>query len=301
MKQQKIFKYFLIQILSLSIASSIPTNGVFAQANNTESSNGKEDEMIPREIVERLMGNRGITGSKTKILLGKLPESISEELLLPPNTKVLVATVSGEYFYRVEVDVPQSPQQVESFYQQKLQSAGWKRQQVPDTEVGFLSSNYITNKNLGFCKTKRGPALNLRISQAPTNPTAMGIDYIADGDHYSCRFQESPFDIVPIPPLRAPANTNVSPKIPRGWSSEGRNSQATLESQLSLEQLSKHYGQQMEKESWTKISDAKNDQSLWSMWTFKDKENISWQGIMSLKASGDKPNQYSANLLILKE
>lgn len=300
MNNQHVFKYCLIQILSLILASSIPTHVAFAQTNNTETSNVKENEMIPRTIVERLLENQGFM-AETKILLGKLPKRISGELLLPPNTKVLATTVSGESFYRIEVDVPQSPQQVESFYQQKLQGAGWKRQQVPDTEVGFLSSNSIPKKNLGFCKTLRGPALTLRISQVPSNSTAIGINYVTDEDNFSCRFQESPFDIVPIPPLKAPANTKVSRKIPRGWTSGSRSSQATLESQLSSEQLNKHYAQQMEKEGWTKISDAHNDQSLWSIWTFKDKENISWQGIMNLKPTKDRPNRYSANLLIIKE
>ncbi len=48
----------------------------------------------------------------------------------------------------------------------------------------------------------------------------------------------------------------------------------------------------MQEAGWTKIADADNNQAAFSMWFLKDKDNFSWQGMMSIKPFEDKIGEY---------
>ena len=156
---------------------------------------------------------------------------------------------------------------------------------------------------MSFCKSEKGPLLQLNINQSENNLTEVGVSLNTDESNSSCRYLIGglPFSFVKTPTLRPPANTKVTPKQIGGFSSEMSNSMANLESQLNIQQLNQHYISQMQEAGWTKMANAQNNQAAFSMWSLKDKDNISWQGMMSIKPVEGELEQYLANLVVMQE
>ena len=271
---------------------------------NAETPNN-EDEMIPRGVVERLLrlNIADFMGVEKQLILGKLPDNLPLEIPQPANAQVVATIQRGKDNYQIELDVPQSAAQVESFYENQLKQKGWKQQKQASPQQAFATTANQSNKSSSYCESAKGPSINLSISQSEKTSTSVSIGLSTNKNNHFCRYLSggSPFDIVEVPSLKPPENTKVIPNPMRTFSSEFSNSKATLESQLNIEQLKQHYINQMQQAGWTKTTDAKNTQNNLSIWTFKGQEDVSWEGIMRIKPVEGKSGQYSANLMILQE
>ncbi|NJM20047.1 MAG: hypothetical protein HC907_15765 [Richelia sp. SM1_7_0] len=297
MNQLHSLKLFAL-LLILKSTILLPTPTAVAETPN-------DDEMIPRGVVERLLRLNipDFMGVEKELLIGKLPGNLPVEIPQPTNTQIIGTIQRGKDNYQIELDIPQPATQVESFYQSQLTSKGWKQQKQPSPQQAFATTANQSNQNIGYCKSEKGPSINLSISQSEKTSTAVSIGLSTDKNNYFCRYLSggSPFDIVEVPSLKPPENTKVIPNPMRTFSSEMSNSIATLESQLNLEQLNQHYINQMQQAGWTKTADAKDAQINLSTWTLKSKEDVTWEGIMRIKPVEGKSGQYSANLMILPD
>jgi hypothetical protein len=297
MNQLHALKLFAL-LLILKSTILIPTPTAVAETPN-------DDEMIPRGIVERLLRLNipDFMGVEKQLLIGKLPDNLPVEIPQPANTQVVGTVQRGKDNYQIELNVPQSADQVESFYEKQLIQQGWKQQKQPSPQQAFATSANESKKNMSYCKSEKGPSLNLNVSQSDNNDTAVSIGLDNDTNYSFCRYLSGslPFEILEVPSLKPPENTKVIPNPMRTFSSEMSDSKATLESQLNLEKLSQHYINQMQQAGWTKTTDAKDAEINLSIWTFKGEGDVTWQGIMRIKPVKGKSGNYSANLLILQD
>ena len=297
MKKLQSLKLFAL-LLTLNSTILIPSAIATAETPNND------DEMISRGIVERLLRLNipDFMGVEKKLFIGKLPDNLPVEVPQPGNSQVVGTIQRGKDNYQIELDVPQSAAQVESFYENQLTQKGWKQQKQPSPQQAFAITANQSNKSSSYCESAKGPSINLSISQLEKTSTSVSIGLSTNKNNHFCRYLSggSPFDIVEVPSLKPPENTKVIPNPMRTFGSEISNSKATLESQLNIEQLKQHYINQMQQAGWTKTADAKNTQTNLSVWTFKGQENI-WEGIMRIKPVEGKSGQYSANLMILQE
>lgn len=263
------------------------------------------NEMIPRGVVERLLRlNRpDFMGVEKQLVIGELPTNLPVEIPQPTNTEVVGTIQRGKDNYQIELNVSESVARVESFYQQQLTKAGWKKQKKPSPKQAFAISANQKNENLSYCKSNKGPAIDLMVSQSDNNSTAVSISLDTNENHSFCRYLAGgfPFDVVEVPILKPPKATKVIPEPMRSFSSEMSNSTVTLESELNLEQLNTHYMNEMQQAGWGKTADSKNNQINLTVWTFKGEKNSNWQGIMRIKPMENQSGRYSANLIILQD
>ena len=298
MKKLQSLKLFAL-LLTLNSTILIPSAIATAETPNND------DEMISRGIVERLLRLNipDFMGVEKKLFIGKLPDNLSVDIPQPANSQVVGTIQRGRDNYQIELDVPQSAAQIESFYENQLKQKGWKQQKRPSPQQVFATSASQANKSIGYCESEKGPSINLSISQLEKASTAVCIGLSTDKNNHFCRYisGNSPFDIVEVPTLKPPENTKVIPDPMRTFSSEISNSKVTLESQLNIEQLNQHYTNEMQQAGWTKTADAKDTRNNLTIWRFKGKEDVSWEGIMRIKPVEGKSGQYSANLMILQE
>lgn len=272
------------------LAIAIPSRVAVAEPANNDN------EMISTKVVERLLRLNRMDfyiGRKSQVLIGKLPDDLQVEIPQPSDADIVGSIKKGEDFYEIALDVPAAATQVKSFYETQLNQKGWKQQEDMSPKRAFATSATQIDENLSYCKSNKGPLLQLNINQPENNPTEVSISLNTDETNSSCRYLIGglPFSFAKTPILKPPANTKVTPKQVGGFSSEMSNSMANLESQLNLEQLNKHYISQMQQAGWTKMADAQNNQAAFSMWLLKDKDNISWQGMMSIKPIEGKSEQ----------
>ncbi|MBE9215599.1 hypothetical protein IQ247_23515 [Plectonema cf. radiosum LEGE 06105] len=293
-------KLILFSLFLLNLAILIPSYVTVAQPANNQ------DEMIPRKIVERLLRLNRVDyyrGGRSQLLIGKVPDNLPVEIPQPAQAEILGSIKRSEDYYEIALDIPQSATQVKSFYENQLTQKGWKQQEDMSPKRAFATSITQIDENLNYCKSEKGPALQLNLNQSEDTFTEVSISLNTNQSDSTCRYliRGLPFSFTKTPILKPPANTTVIPKPIGGFSSEFSNSMATLESQLTLEQLHQHYMNQMQQAGWQKIADTKNIQTTLSMWSLKDKDNNNWQGIMTIKPIEGNQKQYLANLIIMQD
>lgn len=286
--------------LIILLAVVIPTRVAVAELSNND------DKMISTKVLERLLRLNRVDffrGRKSQVFIGKLPDDLSTEIPQPSEAEIVGSIKRGEDIYEIALDIPVAATQVKSFYETQLVQKGWKQQEDMSPKRAFVTSATEFEENLSFCKSEKGPLLQVNINQPENTSTEVGMSLNTNESDSSCRFlvKGLSFSFAKTPILKPPANTKVTPKQVGGFSSEMSSSMANLESQLNLQQLNQHYIIQMQQAGWIKMADAQNNQAAFSMWSLKDKNNISWQGMMSIKPIEGKPEQYLANLILLQE
>ena len=299
MNKLNLLTLFLLPLFIL-LAIAIPTRVAVAETANNDN------EMIPTKVAERLLRLNRVDfyrGRKSQIVIGKLPDDLQIEIPQPSKAEIVGSIKRGEDIYEIALDVPVAVPQVKSFYENQLIEKEWKQQEDMSPKRAFATSAAQFEENLSFCKSEKGPLLQLNINQSENNLTEVSISLNTDESNSGCRYLIGglPFSFAKTPTLRPPANTKVTPKQIGGFSSEMSNSMANLESQLNIQQLNQHYISQMQEAGWTKMANAQNNQAAFSMWSLKDKDNISWQGMMSIKPVEGELEQYLANLVVMQE
>lgn len=293
MNKLKSLKLFLL----LLIVKSTVTISTTVAVAETKNSNEK---MIPQRLVERLL-NRS-AGENSRILQGKLPEDLRIQIPQTPQTQILGSIERGKYSYQIELNTPQSLQEIESFYQNKLINSGWKKVHIPaPPQPAFLESEKQTNVMLGFCNLKERALLNMKLNELENNSTEVTLlVHTPNPMTFSCPQFNTDLSSS-TPKLKPPKNTKVTPNQIGIPGTRVSNSTAKIESELNIAQLNQHYINQMEQAGWKKIADTKSNQTMLSMWTFKGEKNSNWQGIITLKPIGGKSGEYFVNLILTEE
>jgi hypothetical protein len=293
MKRLHLIKLILLPLIILNSTIVIPI-AVAETPNN-------DDEMISRRLVERLLNPSML--EESELIIGKLPDNLFIQIPQPSKSQILGTMIRGKSSYQIELNAPQSATEVKSFYQTQLTAAGWKNSQIiSPPKPAFVTSENQSNENLGFCNSEKGALVHLKFNQYEDNSTEISLFLNqVKQPNFSCPQSNIGLPFAHIPSLKPPANTKVTPRLTGNISPQTSNSVATLESNLTIEQLNQHYMNQMQQAGWTKTGDTKNAQTIFSIWGFKDQENRIWQGVMSLKPIEGKSGQYFASLILTQE
>jgi hypothetical protein len=291
----------LLHLLTLVIISTL----VLGHAKTAKPA--PEEETVPHNVVLRLLNS---FGAGCQLFVGQLPKQLPVDLPLPDGAKVVASVVRQPDNFQILLDAPQSPEQVQAFYQERLSAAGWQSWKEPSFERrGFTPSkaNLSNASSLIFCNKSGGAGASLSIvaRTGQESPTDVRLNLNTDSRNSICdprvsRLEAEAFESdekIPFPNLPAPLNTQVSPTR-GGGSDRSWYSTATLVSKLDIQSLLAHYENQFKQAGWTKLDGKQNESMSWSNWTMKDTEGKFWQGVLNLRKVEGMPNRYSAYAIV---
>jgi hypothetical protein len=288
-------KLGLASVLCLSIF--VPGR-VMAQTMNASS-----DETLLRQMVLRL------AGAQAQILLRQLPSQLPVELPMPEQAD-LIGSLTSPYgqqnSYIIMLDVPQSIEQVQAYYRQALQSAGWRENSgFYFRTIGFVSSIAMP-ETLIFCNSAYEVQLSAdRLSETPAITTVYLVLNSAQTGSSVCttRAQSSPYrieDSIPLPVLTPPADAQVNANVSGGGSDTEWSSKAEIVSSMDSQALATHYLRQLVQAGWTQQSSETNGSITWSFLTLRDDQGQIWQGFLTI-AGLEEANQYAASVIVLRQ
>lgn len=282
----------VLLILALCLSPFVVTPSSAQMSAQTPAASSENSSL--REIVSRL------SGGQAQILVGQLPQPLPIDLPIPEQAQIL-GSVVGTYdqpdSYQIFLTVPRSPQQVESYYRQQLQAAGWT---VPDSGTGrtrgFVSPLSIPDP-IVFCQEANRMMLTLVTQSKGENLTAANLN-LTRQDYSLCVRIATRFDPieVPLPNLVSPPDARVS-NIGGGGSNDSWVSSATIETSIDRQTLLNHYKEQLEQAGWRSEGSGNSEAANWSYLTLENSQGPRWQALLSIAPIGDANQTYSATVL----
>lgn len=279
-----------VLLLTLCLSPFIATSA-FAQPQVS-----CRDEDALRQLVCRLAGG--------EVFVGELPRSLPIDLPMPQGTQI-VGSVAGipelPNYFRIFLTVPESQQQVESFYRQQLQAAGWKPSNLEMPQVGGFVTSSLTDVPTIYCQGTGGLTISLTTQQQVENQTAASLTVSGeDPSHYSALCSDATGQLpqieIPLPNLYPPENAQVSGDLGSG-SEDAWTSSALIESSLNSQQLLTHYLQQLEQAGWQVQGGGDRDRLNWSYLTFTDEKGQRWQALLNITPTGELDQQYAGRII----
>jgi hypothetical protein len=305
-------KTWLIAVSLVSMVILLGIVGSVVLYPSSETSNSKSASSVPASppsdnnsyaellhFVERLMTYPGTPlGKPVAILPGELPGDLSVEVPLPNDAEVIGSLVRSDNKYeQVEIilDVPEEPNEVIVFYRNSLKKAGWNESEgfYPPESGGFVSIPSMP-ECATFCRYEReGPSLmitaytqdgekpaDVRLS-LDTNPRTS----ICKERFFGPRGTDRAEKLIPL--LKPPEGA-----VQRGGGSGGGGDQwesdATLETELSVRELETHYRNQLMDAGWELKEEGSNGSFTWSTWSFTDEFADDWSGILLVSELGQE-------------
>ena len=289
-------------------------------------------EQITEDLAQRILEHvLGVNTAESQLLASELPPQLPIKLPLPENTEIIGSLYTDDHF-RILLEVPESPERVELFYQHQLSSDSWEKCEIPpriSKQSGFMSSGYKPFEMNIFCHRELGWELFFNTHPSQPNHTDLRLEIrkitpetfceIHPTEDVSLLNQESQEDIlealikqISLPILIAPEKAEVLFLNPIGGSGiqyshkrDGKTrlgayfSNAFVKTQLSIEDLAAHYFDQMPKYNWEKVSEIKQGKIAVGLWTFQNQRGDTFQAAIDVIQNQNLPQQYSANLRIV--
>ncbi len=275
-----------------SIAKSQPSNNdSYAGLLRSQPSNNDSYAGLLR-FVERLMTDTSVE-KPVVILPGALPSDLPEKIPIPNDAETIGSLVRPDSKYiEIILDDPQNPNKVMEFYRSSLSKAGWKESKVSYPESGGFSSTSSMYEIAAFCRYERkGPSLTVRAyTPDGEKPTDVRIQLDTNPQTSACTqlFNEPNLGFSTVMPvLKAPKG--ALQKESGGCSSGNQwESDATLETELNVNDLEAHYRNQLVEAGW-KLKDRGNGSSIaWSTWSFTDESGGHRSGSLFVSELGQE-------------
>jgi len=260
------------------------------------------DEAVSRQLVLRLLSG---PGSEAQLFVGRLPDHLPVELPLPAGAKVLGSlerNLQSQQNFEILLDVAQSPEQAQAFYEARLPAAGWHELPPFPGLRGFVPSGFSPGKQSRFCKGVDGPSVSIVANAVQNAPTDLRLNLNTNSDNSSCEQQQRELGSVgeiPLPNFSSPPNTRTLSRG-GGGSSKGYDSKALLETELNGQTLAANYAAQLKQAGWRPSAGGQSGPMTWSSWTLKDQQGRSWQGMLSLLQMSEQPHQYFASVTVFR-
>ena len=151
-----------------------------------------------------------------------------------------------------------------------------------------------------YCRGPREPYLVVQAFDKQDRPTDVRLSYVIDARNSPCDpnnkrrmsrfFSEEDFV---IPNLTPPSEGLQTPKggqaIPQGYFAE---SIAYLKSGIGITAIRTHYSGQLEKHGWQQIELGGDDTRAWSKFSFEDRDEVKWWGLLLITAFPTRWNEY---------
>jgi hypothetical protein len=254
-----------------------------------------------------------LSDRQVQLWSAQLPPQLPIQVPLAKDAQVVASVFNGRSTYTVLLESSRSEAEQRSFYRDRLRKAGWSQLKFsPSGQVigeepalaqsstsnggkyriifhegsAALLSNFDLTRMMHFCHRPDDAELELRAMPRWGKITPLRID-ITPKNGILCR-RDSSFDF-PAPTftvsLEAPMGSQGS-NIGGFWEEKKGEWSATLKSPLTDAELLPHYESQLRQLGWSALTQSKDKSLLWSIWTFQDQKQQSWQGILSLAPLG---------------
>jgi hypothetical protein len=281
---------------------------------------------VPKEFIHHLLEHHYISGSPVQLWSGQLPPQLPIQIPLGKETQVVASILDGQSTYTVFLESAYSEAVQNVFYRDRLRKAGWSQLkfspsgQVIGEEPALTqpsASNAVKSKlvlylddasrsgsfhltqMMNFCHRPDDAELELRAMPRWGKMTPIRIQ-ITPKNGILCRrnssidFLEPTFTVS----LAAPRGS----KTLSGGGSRGEDRgewSETLKSPLTDDALLPHYEAQLRQLGWSAIAQSKDKPLLWSIWTFQDRKQQRWQGILSVAPLGLLPDLHLVRFQVI--
>jgi hypothetical protein len=242
-------------------------------------SSANEREELLRKLALRLaIYPSDPSVSNPQLLVGQLPENLPVALPIPPNSRVLGSLIRGPQSLQVLLDVPLSEEEIRNFYQTELTAAGWE---VPEMPRGFHEGGFVHSMPIyiTFWRGTRGPELRVQVFRGELSYTDVRLHLDAVKRSPAWHMRARHHDIYAVLPLLYPPSGAQQHGGGGGGNNEDVHTSATVELReaMNTADLVVHYTKQLEQAGWTLTGSETSQQSAWSAWSFRDKDNEPWQ------------------------
>lgn len=248
-------------------------------------------------------------GSRTRnaqLLPGQLPDQLPVAIPFPEGSRILGSLISNPKKIDMFLDTQLSPEQVLTFYRQRMEALGWQTTNIFQPRRGGFIPNGSQRRggNETFYKGLRGPSLTVNDSEISSpwvdefnrnrsGPVLIVNAYPGKGTMTDLRLNLNMHDPFPpgpprhmrgrpshnivssLPALEAPEGSNMTGGG-SGGSLNGAYSEMTLETTMDLSTLAAHYRPQLEQAGCVLTEEGQNGPLAWTTWTLKDDEF--WHG-----------------------
>lgn len=239
-----------------------------------------------------------ISGTKTLIIAGKLPEEFPREIPFPQGTKIIGCLVGDDNLFDIIFDVKLSPKQLISFYQKNLGKNWTEHEFLLGERGGFTSSaNSSPRKNytdISFFNQAQEKEITLYVKEYYVEKETITV---------SLNLHHSNIPIPSLPPLPIlPPPSDVKAISPSSqFTEKNYSSETELETSLNLKSLITHYATLFEQVGWIKSKSGQDENSIWQNWRMSDEKGVSWIGFLNITTITDTPRRYLAKAYVSLE
>ena len=264
---------------------------------------GGGDDPLLRELAARLIvlgPTLGPDGQPVTIQLlpGQLPTNSPVDLPLPSDAQLIGSAVqstsdSTPLTVRVVLDVPESADDILSFYDQALAADGF----TPSSQ-GFGSISQqggfqaaFQQRSRLYCQNVSGPSVSVSVTPQTSGPNGVLLSASAPLSYpSSCSFQTSggtgfviPSSTASLPSLSPPSGVRVQTQSFGAPFAGLPSSNATAFTEMSVGDLESFYAQQLEAAGWTPVDNGGDATLAWS--TFAVPGDVPAQGFLYVLAA----------------
>ena len=266
------------------MADSVQVNidpGVYAM-NSVQIIGGDEDSL--RDFISRWFNPLypgATTEAETTIWMGELPDEFPIAFPLPNDSMVIASVQNALMSLSVILDVSLPLNDTLTAYNQVLEDAGWNL--APDNSQG---SGFIQGYApwFTFCNDQVEAVLSLQAYPIEEQNTEIRLDLYTENIKYTCdpntyNQMDQTYEILPV--LRLPSGAL---KLGGGSSiSDGQaENSSDIRTELTLTELMDHLLPQMETAGWRLLDEIRQEDFVWSSWSFTDDQKDTWGGALLL-------------------
>lgn len=256
-----------------------------------------EREMIPRDVAEALIGSEPFLGAggEVRILVGRMPDHLVSVVPADSDADVVGTLIRG-YVTAAVLDLPGTPDEVLTRWEDALLEMGWERHQPTpfSSSGGFAASP--PGRSHQFCM---GDSLSLSLDADRHDgdsrlrvllPRARSTYNICRHQQERARRQRGHDS--PLPVLTPPSGVRM-----RGVGSGGGggeyHSRGRAETGMPVDELTEHYHQQLVGHGWEPLGQAVSDDVVVYRYRVPDEERDSpWLGLLSVARGHDADERH---------
>ncbi|MBE9102978.1 hypothetical protein [Vacuolonema iberomarrocanum] len=265
---------------------------------------------VPLQFAYRLLMFDYTGHDRVKLWMQQLPSELPVELPLIEQSQ-LIASLQQRQTFTILIQAPLNPLIIRNWYSNHLRIQGWLQWQSEETIVDLrdfhifgsqlYGHGYGSNSLLVFRYYPKSIWLTLQTYPSVENVTFVKLKLSARNMSTlpsEKEWERNTLNLLPLPQLAPPPSTDIK-KLRAGGSNKEWNSEAQVQTLLNELDLLTHYEEQLVQSSWTKQLSDVQDGLLWSVWNLHDRNNQTWQLVLSFIADTNKPNHYAASLRLL--
>lgn len=230
-------------------------------------------------------------GEHVELFVGRLPDTLPFEAPIPDGATVLGSLRREGQGITIVLDTRLTPEQIRDFYQARMTAAGWSMPEFPGMQGGFSYARPAVGSL--FCRSPRGPALEVVTHPVPNAPNDLRIQLTTDARYSPCAQRGRGMDWRSvIPDLAPPPGTRQIMGGGSGGGGSSASSSATIECDRDLAAIAAHYAAQLEQAGWSRSNQGQSGPQAWSTWTFHDEEGQPWTGLFVALQLPERPREY---------